>query len=213
MRLRRRPSESTRPQVTGPSRQTRPHRRRRTPSFDRPYARTASPPTLAGRNVPTNVLTKNTRITIRADGRPPARSSGASSVHQRYAISTRSMTTRTHASRMNRQSAPRADCHTACGSLCHNSRAVRPAAMIARSGAREAARPGHGRGILLSRACSRLHRRHLHRNCSRDHRRPLGAGVHSALSCSRPFRAGLSDARCSAGIRQPGWPALCSGTR
>ena len=83
-----------------------------TPSFDSPYARTASPPTLAGRNVPTNVLTKKTRITV-AKRRTPAGSSGASSVNQRYAINTRSIATRTHASRMNRQSAPRAACHTA----------------------------------------------------------------------------------------------------
>ena len=43
------------------------------------------------------------------------------------------------------------------------------------------------RDILLSRACSRLDRRHLYRNCRRDHRRSLGAGLHSALcSCDGP---------------------------
>ena len=46
-----------------------------TPSFDSPYARTASPPTLAGRNVPTNVLTKKIRMTVQraAGGRPEGR--------------------------------------------------------------------------------------------------------------------------------------------
>ena len=33
------------------------------------YARTASPPTLAGRNVPANVLTKKMRITAASGGR------------------------------------------------------------------------------------------------------------------------------------------------
>ena len=42
-----------------------------TPSFDSPYTRTASPPMLAGRNVPTNVLTKKIRITVPSGGRRP----------------------------------------------------------------------------------------------------------------------------------------------
>src|SRR5688572_5494113 len=104
-----------------------------TPSFERPYARTASPPMLAGRNVPTKVLTKKIRMTVATGGRRPVRSSGASRVHHRYAINTRSITTRPHASAMNRQSAPRAACHTARGSLCHKSTAVSPTATMTRA--------------------------------------------------------------------------------
>ena len=58
---------------------------------------------------------------------------GASSVHHRYAISTRSVATSAHARTMKRQSASRAACQTAFGSLCHSSRAVRPAAITTRA--------------------------------------------------------------------------------
>ena len=43
-----------------------------TRSAESAYARTRSPPTLAGRNVPTNVLTKKMRMTRRSDGRAVA---------------------------------------------------------------------------------------------------------------------------------------------
>ncbi len=92
---------------------------------------------------------------------------------------------------MNRQSAPRAACQTARGSLCHSSRAVSPAAMTTRATLRERRRAG-SRSWYFAVACLLpvLDRRHLHRNCSRDHRRALGAGLHSALSSSR--RSGLA---------------------
>ena len=58
-------------------------------SCESPYARTMSPPMLAGRNVPANVLTKKIRSTEVSGGRELA-SIGQSSTIQRYAISIRS---------------------------------------------------------------------------------------------------------------------------
>src|SRR5688572_5800588 len=80
-------------------------------------------------------------------GSRPADSSGASSVHHRYAINTRSSATSAHASRMNRQSAPRAVCHTARGSLCQSRRAVSPTAIAAR--ATPASRPGRAAVVVF----------------------------------------------------------------
>jgi hypothetical protein len=60
-----------------------------TRSAESAYARTRSPPTLAGRNVPTNVLTKKMRMTRRNGGRASA-GTGASRASHRQAIRARS---------------------------------------------------------------------------------------------------------------------------
>ena len=75
-----------------------------TPSREILYARTASLPTLAGRKVPTNVLTKNTS-SIRARGGRTRSSTMHKSIAQRQAMSARSTSTRSTATRIHDPSA------------------------------------------------------------------------------------------------------------
>ena len=75
-----------------------------------------SPPMLAGRKVPTNVLTKNTRSSGPIGGRRSDSIVQSSATH-RYAISARSTRTSRTATPIHRQSTPAAAAATADGSL------------------------------------------------------------------------------------------------
>ena len=145
-----------------------------------------------------------------AAGRCPG-SSGASSVHHRYAINTRSIATSAHASRMNRQSAPRAACHTARGSLCQSRRAVRPAATMTRA---TRAKPP-GRVAVVVFCCRVLVPVSIVAICTGIVAVIIAgpwALAYIPLYVLATFPAGLSAARCSAGIRPPGSRVRCSGT-
>src|SRR5215211_568299 len=101
-------------------------------------ARTASAPTLAGRNVPTKLLTKNTCRTAHRPtrGRPGSAGDvarGTSSHSQRHAISVRSTMTRRTAASSGPGRAPAAMPHTSAGSLFQRMNAVRPRATTSRT--------------------------------------------------------------------------------
>src|SRR4051812_42426850 len=136
-----------------------------TPRRPSAVARTASLPTLAGRNVPTNVLTKKTwrmapRPTVARPGRSGSRApaappwpapaappwKGISSHSQRQAINVRSTMTSSTAASSGPGRAAAACCQTSSGRLFQKMNAVSPSATASRrtlpADGRRAGRPG-----------------------------------------------------------------------